>query len=85
MCLEITVGWEQSSYSVAEEGVELRVCATITGLTELYPRVSFTTTLSGDNSGQNCRYCTCCMGIYDIAYDIALIFIHKYMYSLMLQ
>ena len=44
----------QSTYSVAEEGVELRVCANITGLSELYTTVSFTTAISGNNSGQNC-------------------------------
>ena len=43
----ITVGWLQSRYTVAEEDTELRLCAMIIGLTEIYPSVSFMTTISG--------------------------------------
>lgn len=47
----IIVGWEQDVYRVAEEDAGVTVCATIIGSTEIYPRVSFMTTSSVNDSG----------------------------------
>lgn len=38
-------------YRVAEEDAGVTICATIIGTTEIYPRASFMTTVSVNNSG----------------------------------
>lgn len=38
-------------YRVAEEDEEVTICATIVGSTEIYPRASFMTTVSVNDSG----------------------------------
>lgn len=38
-------------YTVAEENLEVNVCATLVGLTEVYPKVTFVTATSENDSG----------------------------------
>ena len=48
----VSIGWEQTSYTVSEENGEVRACAILNGTIEKTVQVFFTTSISGQASGK---------------------------------